>query len=321
MDIGFIGAGGRAGAHLQRLDGFEDVAITAICDVDEEQAESVAGEYDATAYTDHHDMYDAEELDAVFVVLPPFAHSDQELIAAREGIHLFVEKPLALTAETAREIEDAIEEAGIVAAVGYQNRYDDRIERARELLDGRQVGYVDASYRAGGPPPKDWWRTYEQSGGQPVEQSTHTFDMTRWLADDVEAVAAAGGQEIVTDVIDFPDSTAATLEHENGTVSNVTATCAAPSYGGGYEVVAEDCYLRIEDDRVVGTVDGEDFEYEADDSDSTTKELEAFVAACRDGDPDAVRSDYTDARRSLEVTLAVNESIETGERVDPADVE
>jgi predicted dehydrogenase len=86
-------------------------------------------------------------------------------------------------------------------------------------------------------------------------------------------------------------------------------------------VFSEEFYLRIEDDAVVGAVDGEDFAYEADDSDSTTKELEAFVAACRDGDPDAVRSDYADARRSLEVTLAVNESIETGERVDPADVD
>ena len=67
-------------------------------------------------------MYDGEkQLDAVFVCVPPDSHQDAEILAAQKGIHIYVEKPIALSMEKAYEVEDAVNKAGIITAVGFQN--------------------------------------------------------------------------------------------------------------------------------------------------------------------------------------------------------
>ena len=93
--VGFVGAGGRAQNHMRVLNGMEDVEIVAICDVNETTAQDVASEYGSKAYTDHHDMLDNEDLTAMYVVVPTFAHFDAEILAAQKGIHLMLEKPVA----------------------------------------------------------------------------------------------------------------------------------------------------------------------------------------------------------------------------------
>ena len=91
IKVGFVGAGNKANGHMKGLNKIEDVDITAICDVSEETANRVAEEQKATAYTDYKDMIDKEDLDAMYVVVPTFAHFDAEigLFELREpgGLH------------------------------------------------------------------------------------------------------------------------------------------------------------------------------------------------------------------------------------------
>ena len=119
--VAFIGAGGNASGHMKRVKELvEDTEIVAICDVDAERAKKATEEFGGTPYRDHHEMLDKEAMDALYISVPPFAHDDAEIIAAGKGIHLFVEKPVALSVEKGIEINEAIEKAGVISCVAGQ---------------------------------------------------------------------------------------------------------------------------------------------------------------------------------------------------------
>jgi len=326
-DVAFIGTGTIASIHLARLEAVDDTTVVAVCDIDDERAREAATPWDASVFTDHGTMFAEMDFDAVFVCLPPFAHTDQELLAAEHGVDLFVEKPLGLDIEYAREVREAVEQAGIVTQVGHMDRYTDIAERASELLGDRPIALADGRW-FGGVPGVGWWGRSARSGGQTVEQAVHIYDLVRQFAGDVTRVSAVGGQTVVTEKIDFPDSTTASLEHANGAVGHVSASSASPGDDVSLTIVGEDASLDLDftHGTLDGQVDGEEIHYENDaevrwsdyrgGNDAFRKELEDFLAAVRAGDPDRPRSPYADALRSFEVTLAVNESIETGVPVE-----
>jgi len=316
VDLAFVGAGGIAQwQHFDNLEAIDQAEIVGICDVDEETAHSAAERFDAPAFSDHHDLYAETDPDAVFVCLPPFAHEDQEIAAAEHGYDLFVEKPLALSMEKAREIHTAIEANDVLAQVGYDWRYSAGVERASEILADRAIGYVDGYWWGGVPGGEDhWWRHFDRSGGQVVEQATHVYDTVRYLAGDVEEVTAAGSHRI-EDAVDFSDATSATMTHENGAISHVSTTCAAEDGKHGLEIVADGATLEVDEQRVSGTVDGEELDEEFDRNPYAT-EVESFVDAVASGDGAGLRSPYDDALETFELTMAVNESIDSGETVE-----
>ncbi|MFB6137876.1 MAG: Gfo/Idh/MocA family protein [Halobacteriaceae archaeon] len=318
VDVAFIGAGWIAGKHFDTLAANDDAEIVAICDVVEASAEEAAERFDAEVFTDHHDLYEEADFDAVFVCLPPFAHEDQELMAAERGIDLFVEKPLALSNEKAREILSAVEANDVIAQAGYNWRYSRTVERAKEILADREVSYLEGYWWGGVAGGEDhWWTSRETSGGQIVEQATHPIDTIRDLGGEVTEIRAQGSQEVV-DVIDFSDSVSATLTHETGAVSHVSTSCASEERKVGVEVIADGATLTlhqgIEENRLTGTVDGEEIE-ETYSEDSYPREVDAFVEAVATDDEYLVRAPYRDSVNTLAVTLGVNESIDTGEAV------
>lgn len=312
--IAFIGAGGIAGTHMDNLEGRTDADVVAVCDIVEEAAEEAARRFDAAVYTDHHDLYDSEEFDAVVVAVPPFAHEDQEILAAENGVDLLVEKPLSLSAEKAREINEAVQEAGIVTQVGHMNRYSDMVEEATALLGDRQIALVDARWIGGVPGGEDhWWRHEDRSGGQIIEQATHVYDLVRYFAGEVEAVKGYGGREVRTDLLDFPDSTTVSMDHEDGAVSHVFSSSASPGHEVSVEVVGEDARLTIDftAGEMTGVVDGEEVHLESDGI-TYEDELDAFLEAVETRDRSLCRSPYEDALRTFETTLAATEAAEDG---------
>ena len=77
--IGFIGAGGIAQRHFDVLRGFHDVKMVAFADPMLERALMLARRGNAAAYEDYRVMLDQEQLDAVYICVPPFAHGDVEM--------------------------------------------------------------------------------------------------------------------------------------------------------------------------------------------------------------------------------------------------
>ncbi|WP_224450295.1 Gfo/Idh/MocA family protein [Haloprofundus salilacus] len=335
LSAGFVGAGGIASVHLETLDaardgnltGYDgnilDVELAAVADVDEAQARDAAAPRDAAVYTDGVELVESESLDALVVAVPPFAHGEYERAATEYGVDLFVEKPVGLDADAARETARRIADSGILAQAGYVCRYGGITERALELLDGRRIGHVDSTYWV--PlPDTSWWRQRAQSGGQIVEQSTHVYDLHRYLVGEVTAVTGSGTDGLLVDSVDFQDATSVTLDHESGAVSHVSSTCGSVDSRFEVHIAAEDAFLELDyfGHTLSGTVDGEAVRFEAD-GDWYRREFEAFLRAAaessgsrRDSSERAdVRSTFDDAVETLELTLAAREAAESGERV------
>ncbi len=308
VQIGFIGVGGIARTHLETVSNSDDAAVAAVYDVDVDAVHSAADRWGATPVTDLDELVSLPDLDAAFVCIPPDAHGPAERAVAEHGLHLFVEKPVALRTEEAIAIHEDLESADILTQVGHHWRYAPGIEHARVVLDNRTVGYLDGRWWGGVPGgPDHWWRTEARSGGQVIEQAIHIYDALRYLVGEVESVCAAGGNRLV-DAIDFPDVSSATLKHENGTVSHVSASSAAVESRIGIEVIAEDTTLSISESQVSGTIDGDPVDSRYDE-DAYVREVEAFIEAVRRESPDPIRSPYGDGLRSLAVTEAVTKSM------------
>ncbi|MFU8868928.1 Gfo/Idh/MocA family protein [Natronococcus sp.] len=316
MDLACIGAGVMGQRLLEQFDTHDDVTVTAVCDLDESTARTVAEPRDASVYTAYEPLYRNERLDAVVIAIPSFAHTEQAIMGAEQGLDLLVEKPVARTNERARTVQAAIEENGVISQSGYLSRYSSLVDRAEELIADRTIALIDGRYW-GGVPGREWGRQKAKSGGSNVQLTTHIFDLIRYFGGEVRTVTAFGGSRVDLESIDFEDVNSTTMKHENGVVSHVSTNCVTP-VGRKLELVGDEFYLELDFTHrtLTGTVDDERIEYEPDGSNGALRrEVDAFVAAVTERDDSYVRSDYADAARTLELTLAANEAIETGEPV------
>ncbi len=319
--VGFVGAGGMNSAHMHNLAKIPGVKLVAMADLMADRANERAAQYGAKAFTSWKAMLKDVPLDALYVAVPPFAHEGQEQAAAKLGIHLFVEKPVAVDLKTAKSVHSAVKKAGIVATAGFQDRYQDIVKKLQKLLTKTQPALI-MGYWIGGMPGVGWWRVKKESGGQAVEQTIHTFDMARNLFGEVKSVHCAWSTGLMTDVpnYDVEDATAVNLQFESGLCGTIFSGCFAKGYGKvGLDIWCPT--MRIEyagrssltvsevgQEPVTETV-GNDFLLDID---------KTFIAAVKKGDPCLVKSTYADACRSLALPLAANESVLTGLAVAPA---
>jgi myo-inositol 2-dehydrogenase / D-chiro-inositol 1-dehydrogenase len=318
--VGFVGCGGMAGGHIEnwarmREQG-EDVALTAFCDLDASRAERYATRFGGRAYDDFRSMLDREELEAVYVVVPPHAHTGAELLAAQKGSALFVEKPIANSLETAQEIAAAVDKAGVVNSVGYHMRYQESTDCAREALQGKTVGMV-IGYWMGGMPGVSWWRRLEESGGQFVEQTTHIFDLARYLVGDVTEVYANATVRALQDVERFnvTDVGAANLKFANGAIGTIHNTCLLKmGYTTGLHLITPDLIVEVTGSLCKLIEPDRRTDYPTRDN-PYQREDRIFLDAIKTGDRSAIRATYADALKSLAATLAANESYQTGQPV------
>jgi len=315
--VGFIGTGGIANAHLKGLSQISEVELTGLCDVDQARADQAVRTYGGKAYTDYQQMLDAEKPDAVYICVPPHAHVGQEEELVARGIPFFVEKPIANTLEKAQAIAEAVERANLITSVGYHWRYMDYTRLARERLEGKTIGMA-LGYWMGGMPGVFWWRRKELSGGQMVEQTTHIVDLARYLCGDIVEVYAAMNTRALSDVENFTatDVGTMTVRFANGAVGTISNTCLLKGFGYtvGLHVVTPEVIVEVDGGQFRAIQAGRE-EIVRGGNNAYLEEDQAFLRAVQTGDDSAIRSPYRDAVKTLAVTLAANQSAETGEPI------
>ncbi len=269
-------------------------------------------------YTNFGEMISREELDAVYVCVPPHAHGDIERTALENGIALFVEKPLSSDPGTPEKIGKMVSSKGAITSVGYNWRYSDMTKKALCLMKDRTVGLV-VGYWMGGCPGVSWWRKKEKSGGQHVEQTTHIFDMARCLSGEVKRVYASAGLQVMQEHVeglDVEDASAINLEFENGAPGVIVSTCMlSQGYKVMFSVFSKDLALEHTQGSLRVTRPGEETTFKSK-VDPYLKEDEVFVESVDTGDDSHILSTYEDALKTHRVTMAANKSIETGKPVD-----
>jgi len=177
-------------------------------------------------------MFEKADLDLVLICLPPFAHSNEVELAARYGVHILIEKPIALTSEHAWRMVAAAENARVKTQVGFMLRFGAAIERLKELINSGEIGPVglmSARYFCNSL-HADWWRDRSKSGGQLVEQVIHMVDLMRYLMGDAVSaysrsenlfhreVANYTVEDVSATVFGFPDGAIGVIYATNGAI-------------------------------------------------------------------------------------------------------
>ena len=309
--IGFIGVGGIAHSHLGRLSQIKEARIVALCDVVKEKAEESAKTYQAIAYTDYKEMLDKQNLDAVFISLPPFAHGDVEIDLAQRGIPFFIEKPVNLYLEKARKVEKIVKEKNLITSVGYVLRYMDIVEKAKDFLKDKKIALVLGRYFGEVPGAgKGWYSRKEKSGGQIVEQATHIVDLMRYLAGEIDYLYGQGFSGLnKLENYNVEDASIVTMHFKKGALGSLTSNWLLSGFQPTLEIVTKGIQIQysITSLKIISENKKEEFLVS---NDYALLEDQIFIEAVGNNDPSKIKSDYSDGLKTLEVTLAANESME-----------
>ncbi len=200
LKIALIGAGGIAtNAHMPSYAMLSNVEIVAVCDSKIEKAKALAEKYKIEhVFENYEDALELPGLDAVDICTPNYLHSVIAVKALKKGLHVFCEKPDAVSVDEAEKMRAAAEESGKVLMVMRNNRYMNISSFLKEYIDDGKMGEIYAARcgwqrRRGIPGKGGWFTTKSLSGGGPlIDLGVHMIDLTMWLMGNPTPVAVTG---------------------------------------------------------------------------------------------------------------------------------
>lgn len=322
--IGVIGAGSVGAAHVRAAADADAYEIAAVCDPRPAAAEALAGPAGARVFTDHATMLADGSLDAVIVAAPHALHTPMVEDAARAGVHVLVEKPMATTVADCTRMIDACAGAGVLLAVAHVIHFDPLAQEARRIVASGEFGRTvlithrrSAHYDPGSRPA--WFFDRELAGGGIVlNVGTHGLDRIQWFTG--SPVTRVGGVVRGRPGLDVETDALALLELADGTPASLALTSRGAPYFDETDVVMDSATLRVSGtDGLFLQRDGTTTRLLAADPDrqhlSLRAQLDGFTAAAR-GLPDGAYVDGSYGRSVVAAALAVYESAGRGERVD-----
>ncbi len=177
-----------------------DVRIKYVWDHDAERAARRAKEVDAQVPPDVKTIWNDPEVTAVVILSETNRHHDLVLAAAKAGKHMFVEKPLGITARESREMAGAIEKAGVHFTTGYFMRTDAKNLFLKSQIDAGNFGTITRVFASnchngslGGWFDTEWrWMADPKIAGVGAfgDLGTHQLDILMWLLGDIQSVTA-----------------------------------------------------------------------------------------------------------------------------------
>lgn len=167
--------------------------LAAVVSRDEARGAAAAKRVGAPHYYTSVEAIDRGVVDGVFLVLPNPQHAPYAIAAARRGLHVIVEKPMAPTLDECRAMIAAAREAGVTLAVGHCMAWAPPVVKARELVAAGAIGRpltatISASWNTGDPQP---WRqsdTTEAGGGPLHDAGVHSLDTIQRIVGPVARV-------------------------------------------------------------------------------------------------------------------------------------
>ena len=209
--VAFVGVGNRGSFLLQSMLKVRGVEVVAVADVIAERAEAAAEAVTkaggtAAVYTDFRKMLDErKDIDAVVQATPDWMHKDVNISILEVGKHLYSEKPLALTLEDCRMTVEAAKAAKGIMQVGFQLRFDPKVQASQKFIHGGGIGKVLLGHgmRHGSDLPRDipWYFDKTKCGDIMVDQGIHILDLFTWAIGSHPLRAyGSGGTNLFVDV-------------------------------------------------------------------------------------------------------------------------
>lgn len=338
LNFALVGCGRIAHRHSEILGEHhvKDARLIAVCDTDKGKAEKLGSKFNLPWFTDMHEMMKScASIDVVSVLTPSGLHANHVVQLAPYKKHIVVEKPMALTLDSADAMIRACDENGIKLFVVKQNRFNVPIQKLREARESGRFGKLvmgtvrvrwcrDQSYYN-----TDSWRgTWALDGGVLTNQASHHIDLLEWMMGDVESVYAKSITALSQ--IETEDTGVGVLKFRNGALGVFEATTATrpKDLEGSISIMGERGTVEVggfavNQLKVWNFVDHRPFDNEVIEKYSVNPpNVYGFghhayyehVVDCIQNDRKAL-VDGLEGRKSLELISAMYESIETGKEV------
>lgn len=341
MNYALIGCGRIATNHIKAVKN-NNLNLIAVCDTVPEQMRRLLEKHDLQndssikRYTDYKQMIEENGIELIGIATESGIHAEIALYCIDHGIHVIVEKPMAMSMSDADEIIRLSKEKNVKVSACHQNRFNIAVQEMRKALEAGRFGKLshgsihvrwnrDESYYK----QATWRGTWEQDGGALMNQCIHGIDLLRWMmGDEIEEVYGVTRQQF-HHYLEAEDLGMAVVKFKNGAVATIEGTTNV--YPQNLE---ETLYLFGENGTVklggksTNNIDVWDFADETD-ADRKNKGLEEATsnvygnghASLYADVMEAIRTDrvpYVDAvagRNALELVLAIYKSQKTGAQV------
>jgi len=334
-NIALIGCGRISGKHLESITQLtDDLKLVAVCDIIEERAKNAGEKYGVDWYTDYQKMLDRDDIDVVSICTQSGLHPEHGIAAAKRGIHVVAEKPMAITLEGADQLIHTCDQEKVQLFVVKQNRLNTTMQLLKRAVDKNRFGkiYMIQSNVFWQRPQvyydmAKWRGTWEFDGGSFMNQASHYVDAVQWLIGPVESVMAETAT--MARHIETEDTGSAILKFRNGVIGtiNVTMLTYPKNFEGSVTILGEKGTVKV-GGIAVNHIDKWEFE-EYDDDDRLIEEsnynppniyglghlpyYQNVIAALK-GETEA-DTDGRSGRKSLELIIAVYKSAQTGKKV------
>lgn len=309
----------------------KDAELVALVDSNEKslkESGEVLGVTDRHA--DYREALSRKDIDAAVIVTPTFTHAEIACYAAKQGKHIMLEKPMAVTVDECAAINTAVKNSKVKLQLGFMRRFDPAFIQAKEIIESGELGRVMIIKSTGRGPglPPPWTYDLSQSNGMLAEVNSHDFDAVRWLVgSDYEQVYAQAENfkcdNLKKNYPGFYDNAVVNFRLKNGTLGFIDGTCPAGyGYDARVEILFENGLIFIGDFKESGitwvkrdgTSIGSAFRSWRDRfKDAYLAEMEHFVEAIRNDSQPAVTGE--DGMKAVEAVIAANKSIQTGQPV------
>jgi len=282
LAVGVVGAGWMAtDYHVPAFTSHPRTRVVAFAERDSNRRAAAEKELSLPGYGDAASMLAAHDLDVVSICTPPSTHEEIFMQAVEAGCHVLCEKPLALTAESARRMADAATDAGVVTQVGYLHRYYRNYERALTLLDNDMLGdIVEVSIaHHSAPPSVGWYYNPALSGGGVARDLfPHSLDVLftlfgeDWTVTDASVrhprdrdVEDAARASLSFGGVSASDSSGGSSDERSepdGVPVELSATWTQTEGVTRVLVVGTEGWLELDSETLQGDIHGRPFEYQ-----------------------------------------------------------
>jgi predicted dehydrogenase len=231
LKTGLIGCGKVAHYHAAALRGIPESKFTAVCGTSMAQAKAFAEQYGVLAYADVATMLRESGVEAICICTPHPRHAEPTILAAKAGVHILVEKPLASSLADCDRMIAAAKENKVLLGTICQRRFYEPCQRIRRAIDEGKIGkpalgtvamygWRDQKYYASDP----WRGTWKgEGGGVLVNQAPHQLDLLLWYMGPAAELCGYWGN-LNHPYIEVEDTAVAILRFQNGGLGQITVS-------------------------------------------------------------------------------------------------
>ena len=243
FNVGIIGYGWVATAHIPAINASTHAQVTAVCSSRPQDAAKLSTLHGTPikTYTKVEEMLADPAIHAVSVCSLPQEHAKHAIAAAKAGKHLIIEKPLALNWPDCQAIEQAVREAGVKTCVCFECRWSSQFLTVKAVIDSGLLGHIhygEVDYYHGIGP---WygqfrWNTRKDAGGSSLlSAGCHAMDaLLLCMGEDVETVSSYATHSANKDFskYEYPTTSVTILRFKDGRVGKVASVidCLQPYY-------------------------------------------------------------------------------------------